>query len=110
MPPHFSKDGYNFSAGADGLMIEPGPKPVHLDRSELERLGLAVRDDYQVPNAPEGEGDSLTGGILGTLSQALKKFEGWRHGLDRQNIRRAMVLVGSLDERTAQTILGKEGA
>ncbi len=110
MPLHYSREGYNFTADADGLMIEPGPKPVHLDRSELERLGLAVRDDYQVPIAPEGEGGSLTGGILGTLSQALKKFEGWRHRRDRQNIRRAMVLVGSLDEKAAQTILGKEGA
>src|SRR6266849_9497689 len=110
MPLHYSREGYNFTADADGLMIEPGPKPVHLDRSELEKLGLAVRDDYQVPLAPEGEGGSLTGGILGTLSQALKKFEGWRHGLDRQNIRRAMVLVGSLGEKAAQTILGKEGA
>ncbi len=109
MPLHFSKDGYTFSADVDGLMIEPGSKPVHLDRSELEKLGLAVRDDYQVPIDPEGEGGSLTGGILGTLSQALKKFEGWRHRLDRQNIRRAMVLVGSLDEKTAQSILDPEG-
>ncbi len=110
MPLHFSKDGYTFSADTDGLMIEPGPAPVRLNRSNLEQLGLAVRDDYQVPIAPEGEGGSLIGGILGTLSQALKKFEGWRHRLDRQNIRRAMALVGSLDEKTAQTILGKEGA
>ena len=110
MPLRYSREGYSFSAAADGLTIEPGPTPVHLDRSELEKLGLAVRDDYQVSIAPEGEGGSLTGGILGTLSQALKQLEGSGHVGDRRNIRRAMALVGGLDKKTAQTILDKEGA
>jgi hypothetical protein len=110
MPLHYSKDGYAFRADAGSLTIEPGPKPIHLNRSDLEKLGLAVRDDYQIPIAAEGEGGSLVGGILGTLSQALKKFEGSGHSGDRQNIRRAMALVGGLDKKTAQTILDKGGA
>ena len=110
MPLHFSKDGYTFRADAGGLVIEPGPKPVHLNRSELEKLGLAIRDDYQVPIARAGEGGSLVGGILGTLSQALKQLEGSVHVGDRRNIRRAMALVGGLDKKTAQIILDKEGA
>ncbi|SRR6266446_4249608 len=110
MPLHYSKDGYNFTADARSLTIEPGPKAIHLNRSALERLGLAVRDDYQVPIARAGEGGSLVGGILGTLSQALKQLEGSGHGGDRRNIRRAMALVGGLDKKTAQTILDKEGA
>ena len=110
MSLHFSKDGYTFRADASSLTIEPGPKPIHLNRSALEKLGLAVRDDYQVPIARAGEGGSLVGGILGTLSQALKKLEGSGHRGDRQNIRRAMALVGGLDKKAAQTILDKEGA
>ena len=110
MPLHFSKDGYTFRADAGSLIIEPGSKPIHLSRSELERLGLAVRDDYQIPIAREGEGGSIVGGILGTLSQALKLLEGTRHREDRQNIRRAMALVDGLDKKMAQTILDKEGA
>jgi hypothetical protein len=57
-----------------------------------------------------GEGGSLVGGILGTLSQALKQLEGSGHVGDRRNIRWAMALVGGLDKKTAQTILSKEGA
>ena len=110
MSLHFSKDGYTFSANVDGMTIEPGPKPIHLNRSALEKLGLAVRDDYQVPIARAGEGGSLVGGILGTLSQALKQLEGSGHVGDRRNIRWAMALVGGLDKKAAQIILDKEGA
>jgi len=110
MSLHFNKNGYTFRVDAGNLTIEPGPRPIHLNRSELEKLGLGVRDDYQVPIARAGEGGSLVGGILGTLSQALKQLEGSGHGGDRRNIRRAMALVGGLDKKTAQTILSKEGA
>jgi hypothetical protein len=105
-----SREGYTFTADADGLRIEPGAKPIHLNRSALERLGLAVRDDYQVPLARTVEGGSIVGGILGTLSQALRQMEGSGHGGDRRNIRRAMALVGGLDRKMAQTILDREGA
>jgi hypothetical protein len=110
MPLHFNKSGYTFSVDAGSLTIEPGSKPIHLTRSDLERLGLAVRDDYQVPPTRSGEGESLVGGILGALSHALKILEGSGHGGDRRNIRRAMALVGGLDRRTAQIILDKDGA
>ena len=110
MSLYHNREGYTFTADAHGLRIEPGVKPIHLSRSALEKLGLAVRDDYQVPIVRAGEGGSLVGGILGTLSQALKQLEGSGHGGDRRNIRRAMALVGGLDKKTAQTILDKEGA
>jgi len=109
MPLHYSREGYKFRADAETLTIDPGPKPIHLTRSELMQLGLSVRDDYQVPIARAVEGGSLVGGILGTLSQALKRLEGSGHGGDKRNLRRAMALVGGLDKKMAQTILDKEG-
>ncbi len=45
MPLHYTRNGYTFSADAHSLTITPGPKPITLQRSDLERLGLAVRDD-----------------------------------------------------------------
>ena len=110
MSLHLNKLGYTFCVDAGSLTIEPGPKPVHLTRLELEKLGLALRDDFQVPIALEGGSGSLVGGILGALSQALKNLEGSGHGGDRRNIRRAMVLVGGLDKKTAQTMLDKDCA
>ena len=51
MPLHYTRSGYTFSADAHSLTITPGPKTITLGRGELERLGLAIRDDYQVPLA-----------------------------------------------------------
>ena len=105
-----NREGYTFTADTHGLRIEPGPKSIHLSRSVLEKLGLAVRDDYQVPIARTWEGGSVVGGILGTLSQALRQLEGSGHGGDRRNIRKAMALVGGMDRKTAQSILDRDGA
>ena len=46
MPLHYTHNGYTFTADAHSLTITPGFKPITLGRSELERLGLAIRDDY----------------------------------------------------------------
>ena len=56
MSLHFTRDGYTCIADADSLTIQPGSKPIKLCRSELEQLGRAVRDDYQVPLTAEDEG------------------------------------------------------
>ena len=45
MPLHHTRDGYTFRAEAHNLTIDPGPKPISLERWELEQLGLAIRDD-----------------------------------------------------------------
>ena len=105
MSIQFSKAGYTLSCNTGGLTIGPGLEPLHLNLSELEKLGLAVRDDYQVSNDRDGIVGALVGGILGTLSQALRKLEGPQHNTDRRNVRKAMVLIGGLNEKTAQGIL-----
>ena len=64
MPLHHTRHGYTFRADAHSLRIEPGPKPITLERWEMERLGLAIRDDYQVPLADEEQGEHLIAGIL----------------------------------------------
>ena len=109
MPLHYSRNGYTFRADAQSLTIEPGPKPITLGRSELERLGLAIRDDYQVPLSEEQEGEKLISGILAALAEALRRCEGPWQQWTRRNLRRAMVLIGGLDEKAAQGILDQEG-
>lgn len=41
MSLHLTRNGYTFTADAHSLTITPGPKPITLQRSELEQLGLA---------------------------------------------------------------------
>ena len=73
MPLHYSRDGYTFRADAQSLTIEPGPKPITLSRPEPEQLGLAIRDDYQVPLTDEQDGEKLISGILAALAEALRR-------------------------------------
>jgi hypothetical protein len=40
MPLHYTRDGYTLRADADGLTIDPGPKPITLGRQELAQLDL----------------------------------------------------------------------
>ena len=92
------------------LSTDPGPRPIKLSRSELEQLGLAIRDDYQVPVNDEEEGGQLIASILTALSEALRLFEGPQKTWTRRDIRRAMTLIGGLEEKTAAEILDQEGA
>ena len=108
MALHYSRDGYTFSADAASLSIDPGPDPITLTRSELEQLGLAVRDDYQVPLSDEDRDGHVITGILSTLAEAVRKLEGPRTAWARRNLRRAMTLLGGLDEKAAQEILDQE--
>ena len=109
MALHYSRDGYNFSADTTSLSIDPGTSPITRGRAELEQLGLAVRDDYQVPLSEEDRDGHVITGILSTLAEAVRKLEGPRDAWARRNLRRAMTLIGGLDEKMAQEILDQEG-
>ena len=109
MPLHYTHNGYTFTADAQSLTITPGPKPITLGRSELERLGMAIRDDYQIPLSDEQEEGQLVAGILSALSDALNRCEGQKQAWTRRNLRRAMVLIGGLDEEAVREIVGQEG-
>ncbi len=54
------------------------------------------------------EGEKLIAGILAALSEALRRCEGPTQQWTRRNLRRAMVLIGGLDEKTARAILDQE--
>jgi hypothetical protein len=88
--------------------ITPGPKPITLERSDLELLGLAIRDDYQIPLSDEQEDGQLVAGILSALTEALGRCEGTQQAWTRRNLRRAMVLIGGLDEKVVREIVGQE--
>ena len=109
MAPHYSRDGYTFSADAASLSIDPGPDPITLSRSALEQLGLSIRDDYQVPLSDEDREGHIITGILSTLAEVVRKLEGPRDAWARRNLRRAMTLIGGLDEKMAQEIVDQEG-
>ncbi len=109
MALHYNRDGYSFSADAASLFIDPGPNPITLTRSDLEQLGLAIRDDYQVPLSDEDREGHIITGILSTLAEVVRKLEGPRDAWARRNLRRAMTLIGGLDEKMGQEILDQEG-
>ncbi len=110
MPLHFSKDGYKFRADAGSLIIEPGPKATTLSRAELDQLGLTVRDDFQVPLTGGQEPHGVIESILAALKEALTRCRGPEEIWMARDLKRAIILVGGLDEPTAQSILDQEGA
>lgn len=105
MALHYSRDGYTFFADAARLNIEPGPDPITLDRTELEGLGLSIRDDFRMPATEAQEDRPVIAGILSALSLALRRCEGAQYAALRRDLRRAMSLIGDLDEKRAQEIL-----
>jgi hypothetical protein len=110
MPLHYARDGYTFRADAQTLAIEPGPKPITLTRPELKRLGLDIRDDHKIPLAEAAEHpEPAIDAIVSALSEALKRCRGPEEAWMAMNLRRAIVLVGGLDEKVAQEILDQEG-
>ena len=74
MPLHYTRDDYTFRADAQGLSIEPGPRPITLGREELDQLGLQPRDDYRIPhesnNVRPSRGDQPLQGSRGGLDGA----------------------------------------
>ena len=111
MSLHFSKDGYTFCADAQSLAIEPGPKPITLSRPELQQIGLDIRDDHKIPltEVPSGS-EPVIDAIVSALSEAMNRCSGPENAWMAMNLRRAMILVGGLDEKVAQEILDQEGA
>ncbi len=109
MPLHYSRDGYTFRADAGSLTIEPGPKAATLSRSELEQLGLTIKDDYQVPLTGGHESRGAIDGILAALKGALSRCRGPEEAWMAMDLKRAMILIGGLDEETARQILDQEG-
>jgi len=103
------RDGYTLSADAHGLAIEPGPKPVTLNRQELAQLGLAPRDDYKIPLVESKQENDITGRILTALQEAISRCRGPEEAWMAQDLKRAMILIGGLDEEVAQRILDQEG-
>src|SRR5713101_6615438 len=103
MSLHYSRDGYSFRADALSLTIEPGPKPITLTRPELEQIGLDIRDDHKIPlTEAAAEREPAIDAIVAALSEALKRCRGPEEAWMAMNLRRAIVLVGGLDEKVAQ--------
>ena len=105
MALHYSRDNYTFSADAHTVKIQPGPKPITLQRWELDQLGLAIRDDYQILLADQQDEGQLIAGILSALTESLTRREGSKHAWTRRSLRRAIVLIGGMDEASAREIL-----
>jgi len=109
MPLPYTRDGYTFRADAQGLTIEPGAKPITLNRNELEQLGLQPRDEYHIPLESETPREDVTGRIVSELGEAISRGRGPDERWMAQDLKRAMVLIGGLDEEVAQRILDQEG-
>ena len=109
MPLHYARDGYTFRADAQGLSIEPGARPITLGRGELDQLGLQPRDDYQIPHEGTSPKEDVTGRIMSALHEAIGRCKGPEEAWMAQDLKRAMVLIGGLDEEVAQRILDQEG-
>ena len=109
MPLSYDRDGYRFRADAQTLAIESGSSPITLRRAEVERLGLDFRDDYRIPLDSEVKDSGVTSDLMAALNDALRRCSGPQDSWLRLNLRRAMVLIGGLDETVAQEILDQEG-
>ncbi len=109
MSLHYSKGGYSFSTDAGSLVIEPGPRPTTLSRGELMQLGVEVRDDYRVPLTGGQESHGVIESILAALKEALTRCRGPEEIWMARDLKKAIILVGGLDEKTAQEILDQEG-
>ena len=108
MSLHYTRDGYTFRADGDGLTIEPGPKPITLGRGELDQLGLQPRDDYRISHEATPQKEDVTDRIVFALHEAIGRCRGPEESWMAQDLKRAMILIGKLDEEVAQRILDQE--
>jgi len=106
---YLTRDGYAFRAAAAGLTIEPGPKPVTLNRQELAQLGLEPRDDYKIQLAEGQQGQDVTSRILTALQEAISRCRGPEEAWMAQDLKRAMILIGGLDAEVARRVLDQGG-
>jgi len=74
-----------------------------------EQLGLQPRDNYRVPLESAAPKEDVTGRILSALNEAIRRCRGPEETWMAQDLKRAMVLIGGLDEEVAQRILDQEG-
>ena len=111
MPLHYTRDGYTFCADAEGLTIEPGPEPIGLEWQELAQLGLQPAEEYRTPLTAENEVEArqLIDRILAVLDEAARRCLSTEEAWMAHDLRRAMVLIGGLDEEVAQRMLDREG-
>jgi hypothetical protein len=109
MPLHYTRAGYTFRADAHGLAIEPGPNPITLGRGELDQLGLQPGDDYRIPHEAISPKEDFKGRIVSALYEAIRRCRGPEESWMAQDLKRAMILIGALDEEVAQRILEQEG-
>ncbi len=110
MSLRYSKGGYSFCTDAGSLVIEPGPRPTTLSRGELMQLGIEVRDDYRVPLTGGQEFHGVIDSILAALKEALTRCRGPEEIWMARDLKRAIILVGGMDEDAARQILEQEGA
>ena len=68
-----------------------------------------IRDEYKIQLDTEATGPDLIDAILSALNEAVKRCRGPEESWMAMNIRRAMVLIGGLDEKVVQEIVGQEG-
>ncbi len=99
MSLHLTKAGYTFRADVDSLTIEPGLEPISLDRTELEQIGLAIRDDYRI---------EVNHALRGNLGGAKAKGEGARPAMS--GLPKRSTGSGTGDTSALPRILGRETA
>ena len=81
----------------------------HEGHSELMQLGIEVRDDYKVPLTGAHESHGVIETILAALKEALTRCRGPEEIWMARDLKKAIILVGGLDEDAARQILDQEG-
>jgi hypothetical protein len=109
-------EGYQIASTSSGLRIKSSDHhaaPLHLDRKQLAKFGLQFKNNHHIPlkngTEPEGVLDSMIATVLRatklmSLQRNKKEWE-W----DIKNLRRALVILGGLDEKVVEAILREEG-
>jgi hypothetical protein len=107
-------EGYRITSTGDGLLIETTdhhPFALKLSREALAKFKLRLEDDHYIPLNAERDTTRILEGILASLNRAIELLgdQGAERKLDITNLRRAMILLGGLDEEVAERILREEG-
>jgi hypothetical protein len=108
-------EGYQITSTSGGLrvkQIRQHPEPLTISREDLAKFGLQFIDDHHIPLNAQAELNGVLDRILASLNRAIEmmgsqadKERKW----DIDNLRRAMILLGGLDEEVVERILRGEG-
>ncbi len=112
MALHHTRDHYRFTADAHTLAITPSPKRITLTRAELEQLGLLFKDQYYFKHTAEDEDEEeegVIGAMMNALTNAMARCQGQKDEWIRRNLRRAIFVIGGLDEKDVTGMLDQEG-